>query len=240
MKDTLYRNMSSTIKPFEFDQHVVDVFPDMIKRSVPGYPMTVAMIGVLADRYFQQNSYIYDLGCSLGAVSFMLNESLSGKQGTIVGVDSSAPMIAACKEKLKDRTQQMDMEFVCADIMDTDLNDASVVVMNFTLQFVPLEQRKLLLQRIHDALLPRGVFILSEKIDFDSEHEANLMQELHHHMKALNGYDAMEIANKREALEQVLLPETLDAHMQRLQETGFSQVSLWLRCLNFVSLLAFK
>ncbi|MEQ8938133.1 MAG: carboxy-S-adenosyl-L-methionine synthase CmoA, partial [Gammaproteobacteria bacterium] len=78
------------------------------------------------------------------------------------------------------------------------------------------------------------------KIDFEQEQEASLMQELHHHMKAMNGYDAMEIANKREALEQVLLPETLDTHLQRLQETGFSQVSSWLRCLNFVSRLAIK
>lgn len=240
MKDTLYRNKASTIKPFEFDQHVVDIFPDMIKRSVPGYPMTVAMISVLADRYFQPHSNIYDLGCSLGAVSFMLNESLAGKKGTIVGVDSSGPMIAACNEKLKGRTQQMDMEFVCADILDTPISQASVVIMNFTLQFVPLEKRALLLQRIHDALLPGGVFILSEKIDFEQAREASLMQDLHHHMKAMNGYDAMEIANKREALEQVLLPETLDTHMQRLQETGFSQVFSWLRCLNFVSLLAIK
>ncbi len=239
-KDTLYQQTEETVKPFEFDQRVVDVFPDMIKRSVPGYPMTLAMTSVIADRYFQDGTTIYDLGCSLGAVTFVLDQSLTEKDGKLVGVDNSEAMINQCEAMLATYQNQFDIEFMHADINDVEMHDASVVVMNFTLQFVPLEQRLSLLQRIHASLLPGGVLIVSEKIQFEDAGEQGEMQELHHHMKAMNGYDAMEIANKREALEKVLIPETLAMHIERLQQAGFSNVYPWLRCLNFVSLLATK
>jgi len=239
-KDTIYKENNSTIKPFEFDQRVVDVFPDMIKRSVPGYPMTLAMIGVIADKYFIEDTAIYDLGCSLGAVTFSLDNSLYNKNGKIIGVDNSEAMIHQCQNLLNVHQSQFEIEFIQADITQCDIQNASIVIMNFTLQFVPLAQREELLKKIYDGLLPGGVLILSEKIKFDTEEEMLLMQELHHHMKALNGYDDMEIANKRDALEKVLLPESHDIHLQRLQSAGFHPVSQWLRCLNFVSFLAIK
>ena len=240
MKDTLYKNSDSSIKPFEFDQHVVDVFPDMIKRSVPGYPMTLAMIAVLADRYFQNDSCIYDLGCSLGAVVHTLDNSLVDKHGRLIGIDNSKAMIDACRGNMTEHSGQFDIEFVHADITAADISHASVVIMNFTLQFIAVEQRQALLEKIYNGLLPGGILIISEKISFANEQEAALMQDLHHHMKAMNGYEAMEIANKREALEKVLLPETLETHLERLEQIGFQQAVPWLRCLNFISLLAIK
>lgn len=240
MKDTLYKESDAEVKPFEFDQRVVDVFPDMIKRSVPGYPMTLAMIGVIADRYFKEDTAIYDLGCSLGAVVFSLDNSLSQKAGRIIGIDNSEAMIQACQKSLSLHQDQFDIEFIHADITDCEISNASIVIMNFTLQFVPLEKRAALLKTIYDGMLPGGALVISEKIAFTSDEESDAMQDLHHHMKAMNGYDTMEIANKREALEEVLLPETLAVHSQRLTQCGFKQVYPWLRCLNFVSLLAIK
>ena len=239
-KDELYKNKDSNIKPFEFDQHVVDVFPDMISRSVPGYPMTLAMIGVVADKYFIDGTSIYDLGCSLGSVTFSLDNSLKHDDAKIIGVDNSEAMIQRCRRFLDVHQSQFDIDFIHTDITESDIKNASVVVMNFTLQFVPVEKRHALLQTIYDGLLPGGVLIISEKIAFDNEEEASLMQDLHHHMKAMNGYDEMEIANKRDAIEKVLIPETFEVHCERLKSIGYQPITQWLRCLNFISLLAFK
>ena len=112
--------------------------------------------------------------------------------------------------------------------------------MNFSLQFIALDSRKKLLKKIYDGLVPGGIFILSEKILFDKKDEDKLMIELHHHMKELNGYEKLEIASKRKSLEDVLIPEKIDSHLKRLHEVGFKKSLIWLKCFNFVSIVAFK
>jgi tRNA (cmo5U34)-methyltransferase len=238
MKDTLYRSTDQPIKPFEFNKRVVDVFPDMIERSVPGYPLTISMIGVMADDYAQENTNIYDLGCSLGAVSLAIQQGLKNKKCKIIAVDNSQAMIDACIDNIPDDNQ--DIEFILKNILDVDIVNASVVVMNFTLQFIPLEQRKKLIEKIAKGLLPGGILILSEKIRFDDDMEHETMNHLHHHMKELNGYEKLEIAGKREALEHVLVPETIETHLNRLSDSGFENIFIWLKCLNFISLVAIK
>jgi len=238
MKDTLYRSTDEPLKPFEFNKRVVDVFPDMIERSVPGYPLTISMIGVMADDYVQENTNVYDLGCSLGAVSFAIQQGLKNKKCKIIAVDNSQAMIDACNKNIPNENQ--DIEFILQDILDTEIINASVVVMNFTLQFIPLEQRKVLIEKIIKGLLPGGVLILSEKIKFDDEVENETMNHLHHHMKELNGYEKLEIASKREALEHVLVPESIETHLERLNNSGFENAFVWLKCFNFISMVAIK
>ena len=240
MKDTLYRNHSGPVKPFEFDQKVAEVFPDMIKRSVPAYPLIIAMIPVIADQYIQPNSNVYDLGCSLGEVSLRIQRRASVRDCRIIAVDNSAAMIEGCVKRVPAGHGKPEIEFCCADIRQTPVLNASLVIMNFSLQFIPPRQRERLLKRIYDGLLPGGVFMLSEKLRFADEFEHDMMQQLHHRMKALNGYAELEIAAKREALEDVLIPEPITAHQARLQQAGFKAVLTWLRCFNFVSMLAFK
>ncbi|MEP5983113.1 MAG: carboxy-S-adenosyl-L-methionine synthase CmoA, partial [Marinobacter alexandrii] len=128
----------------------------------------------------------------------------------------------------------------CEDILDTELSDASVTTLNFTLQFVPPDQRTDLLTRIAQATRPGGVLILSEKIGFDSDQEQDIQTRLHHEFKRANGYSDLEISQKRSAIEQVLIPETLAAHKERLLAAGFDQVLVWYQCFNFVSMLAIK
>ena len=240
MKDTIYRSIDAPIKPFEFDQRVVDVFPDMIKRSVPGYPLTISMISVVADNYVQADSNIYDLGCSLGAVTFAIQQNLNGKKCKIIAVDNAQAMIDACRNiDLKEKSG-VAIEFLLDDVVNTEIKNASVVVMNFTLQFVPLDMRRSLIEKIYNGLLPGGVLILSEKIHFEDEQEESVMVALHHHMKELNGYEQLEIANKRDSLEEVLIPETIETHEQRLKDAGFEKTFTWLRCFNFVSMIAIK
>lgn len=238
MKDTLYKSSTEPVKPFEFNQRVVDVFPDMIKRSVPGYPLTVSMISVMADQYITEGSNVYDLGCSLGAVTHAIQQTSGDKRFQIIAVDTSQAMIDACIENIPNKEAKI--KFVLDDILNTSIDNASFVVMNFTLQFIPLKQRDELINKIYHGLLPGGAFILSEKIMFKDEIESKTMIQLHHHMKELNGYDDMEIASKRDALENVLIPESIETHENRIKKSGFNSVYMWLKCFNFASFIAIK
>jgi tRNA (cmo5U34)-methyltransferase len=239
-KDTLYRSLDEPVKPFEFNQRVTEVFPDMIERSVPGYPLTISMLSVIADKYAQEDSNIYDLGCSLGAASMAMQQGLKNKACKIIAIDNSPAMIDVCNNNISQDKKNNKISFELGDVLQTDIENASIVVMNFTLQFIPMEKRQALINKIYQGLLPGGVFILSEKIVFDAAAENSTMHDLHHHMKALNGYDQLEIANKRDALEKVLLPESIELHQERINKAGFAQSFIWLKCFNFVSLIAIK
>ncbi len=239
-KDRLYQNIHGQIKPFEFDEQVADVFPDMIQRSVPGYAHTLSMLSVIAKEYAQAKSTIYDLGCSLGAASLALRQSIHEQGCRIIAVDNSEAMVNRCKKNIQRDHSSCPVEVVHADIQDIKLTNASIAVMNFTLQFIPLLQRVALLRNIYEGLNKGGVLVLSEKILMETEPDNDLMTELHHQYKRLNGYDDMEIAGKRTALENVLIPETLAQHKSRLESAGFSHIQVYMQCLNFVSLIAIK
>ena len=162
-KDTLYRSVNEPIKPFEFNQHVADVFPDMIERSVPGYPLTISMLSVIAGEYAQENSNIYDLGCSLGAASLAIQQGLKNKSCKIIAIDNSSAMIDACVNSSVQDENDNRICFELDDVLETKIEKASIVVMNFTLQFIPQASRQILLDTIYKGLLPGGVLILSEK-----------------------------------------------------------------------------
>jgi len=239
-KDTIYAAPLDQMVDFRFDERVVNVFPDMIQRSVPGYATMISNIGVLAARHVKPNSCCYDLGCSLGAVSLSLRQSLAGKACRIIAVDNSAAMIEKAREVFANDNGDIPVELVCADINEIDISQASVVVMNFTLQFIAPELRQALIQRIYDGLMPGGILILSEKLAFEDEPTNQFHIESHHDFKRANGYSDMEISQKRSALEKVLIPETLAAHQTRLQQAGFQFVEKWYQCFNFVSMVAVK
>ena len=238
--DTIYANPLADISRFVFDQRVVDVFPDMIKRSVPGYATIINMIGNLAERYTQANSQCYDLGCSLGAATLAMRHRIQAANCKIIGVDSSAAMIARCAQVIAADSGEIPVELIEAQIQDVDIHNASMAVLNFTLQFIAVEERLEMLRRICAGLNPGGVLIISEKVVFDGEPHQQLMTELHHNFKRANGYSDLEIAQKRAAIENYLVPETLDAHRQRLRLAGFNSADVWFQCFNFASLIAIK
>jgi tRNA (cmo5U34)-methyltransferase len=241
-KDRLFESPMAAAEDFRFDDRVVRVFPDMINRSVPGYALMVPMTALLARRYAQDGSRLYDLGCSLGAVSLAMSEAVQARDAAIVAVDNSAAMIAGLRERLAsfDSPGAIPISPVCADLLETDIDEASVVVLNLTLQFVEPAARPALLGKICAGLLPGGVLLLSEKIRFDSPDEDSLQTEWHHAFKRAQGYSELEIARKRDALERVMKPDSLPIHQQRLLEAGFSRVYQWFQGFNFVSLIAFK
>lgn len=239
--DTIYASPNEIVEGFRFDDKVVSVFPDMIQRSVPGYGTIIHMISQLTARYAQHGTHCYDLGCSLGAATLAMRSGLGAKQCRIVGVDNSPQMIARCQSIVaSDTTHSAIVDIVEGDIETFELQPASVVVLNFTLQFLPIEKRTALLRRIAEALVPGGVLILSEKLAFDDPRHHELMIELHHNFKRSQGYSDLEIAQKRQALENVLIPESFPTHQARLKNAGFSGVELWFQCFNFASMIAFK
>lgn len=240
-RDTLFSTPLAEIAGFTFDEKVVEVFPDMIRRSVPGYETIVAMTGSLAERYATEGSYCYDLGCSLGASTLAIHQGCGERNCTIVAVDNSAAMTERCRQLMAAReTKPGLINIHTADIRGVDINKASMVVMNFTLQFIPPPDRQALLEKIYRGLNPGGVLVLSEKIAFSDKHLNELMIDLHHAFKRANGYSELEVSQKRSALENVLTPETLNIHRERLRNVGFSEVDVWFQCFNFASLLAIK
>lgn len=238
--DNLYANPLTQIDTFKFDESVVNVFPDMIKRSVPGYATIINMIGNLAERYAQADSNCYDLGCSLGAATLAMRHRIQATNCQIIGVDNSQAMLTRCQQVIDADSAEVDVQLHCADLCNFPINNASVTVLNFTLQFIPVEQRSAILRNIFNGLKPNGVLILSEKVAFEDEQHQALMIELHHNFKRSNGYSDLEIAQKRSAIENVLIPETLNTHRQRLKEAGFNSVDVWFQCFNFASIIAIK
>ncbi len=238
--DDLFSSPLAAIAGFRFDAEVARVFPDMIRRSVPGYETIVAMIGTLAARYAQPHSFCYDLGCSLGASTIAMRHRIAVADCRIIALDNAPAMIERCREMIASDTAPVAVDFVCGDIRDVAIERASMVVLNFTLQFLPVADRAPLLQRIYQGLLPGGVLVLSEKIAFPDADLDALMIELHHGFKRANGYSELEISQKRSALEDVLLPETLITHTRRLRDLGFEKIDVWFQCFNFASLLAIK
>lgn len=228
------------LSDFRFDAAVTRVFPDMIRRSVPGYTTIIPMIEVITEQYVQPGSHCYDLGCSLGASTLAMRHGIPFDDCHLVGVDNSPDMIERCEHYIALDDHPLPVTLRCEDIIDTDLQDASVTTLNFTLQFIAPEQRSALLQRIARATRPGGALILSEKIRFDSAAEQDIQTRLHHEFKRANGYSDLEISQKRSALEQVLIPESLETHRRRLEAAGFDQVMVWYQCFNFVSMLAIK
>jgi tRNA (cmo5U34)-methyltransferase len=182
-------------------------------------------------------SNCYDLGCSLGAAALAIRQGVGERPCRIIAVDNSLAMLQRARQ-LVDPEQGAPIDLVCADIQHVGIQRASLVVLNFTLQFVPPERRLPLLQRIHDGMLPGAILVLSEKIRLPSEEAERLFVAMHHAFKRTQGYSALEISQKRTALERVLIPETLETHKARLRQVGFSTVAVWFQCFNFVSLVA--
>jgi tRNA (cmo5U34)-methyltransferase len=260
-RDDLYRSRETRPGSFRFDEQVVDVFPDMIDRSVPGYSLIVPMIGQLARRYVQPGTTVHDLGCSLGAVTLSVRSALlddpTRADVRLVATDNAPAMVRRLADLLgrsavphrvsgegvpaENRCAPGDaltVELVAGDIRDAAILDASMVVLNFTLQFLNLDDRDRLLAKVAAGLCPGGVLVLAEKVRFEDRETQTRQTEWHHDYKRLQGYSDLEIARKRTALESVLVSETEQDHRDRLLRCGFRRVTRWFQCFGFCAWLA--
>jgi len=241
--DKIYEQQTDD-RPFRFNEDVARVFPDMLRRSIPGYAASIEAIGALAARYVQRDTRCYDLGCSLGAATLAMRQGIDKTGCKIVAVDTAPAMTERCRELIAEDDRQFSpettVEILEADIRDIEISNASMVVLNYTLQFLAMDDRDALMRSIHRGMNDGGLLVLSEKVVDENAEMEQLLVDLHHEHKRRNHYSAMEVARKRAAIENVLIPETVAAHRKRLKNAGFSQSAVWLRYFNFVSIVALK
>ena len=237
-RDLLFSQKFTSIEDFQFNERVARVFPDMIKRSIPGYSALVSNIGSLADYYALNDSNIYDLGCSLGAVSLSIQHRLSKTGCQIIAVDNSADMLERAKDFIETEDYPTPIRLQQQNLEQTTVENASVVIMNFTLQFIAPAERLTVLRNIYSGLKPGGILIVSEKEALETDTE--WMNELHLNFKRVQGYSELEISQKRKALENVMITDSLAVHLQRFKNAGFSRVEKWFQCFNFLSIIAQK
>jgi tRNA (cmo5U34)-methyltransferase len=235
--DRVFAKPLMSVKAFEFDDEVARVFDDMISRSVPGYDLILKLIALYADIFVSPGSAVYDLGCSTGLAARVVALQTRGRGIQLHAVDNSPSMIEQCRSKHPDLDN---VRWHCRNVEDMQISGASMVVLNLTLQFISPPQRSALLQCIYDGLLPGGVLVLSEKLAFDDAREQQTMTELYQAFKKHRGYSDLEIAQKRTALENVLIPDTPATHLARLKGCGFEPVYQTFQCLNFSSFIALK
>ena len=238
-KDEIYTRDGGSPGPFEFNDGVADVFPDMLARSVPGYAMTIEAIGSLARRFVRTNTICYDLGCSLGAAARAMRDNIAEPGCRVIAVDNAPAMVARCKAELTSSATVV-VEVLESDLACVAMSNASMVVMNYTLQFLDVLARDDMITKIFDGLLPGGLLLLSEKVVDEDPQMEKLLVGLHHEHKRRNAYSELEISRKRAALENVLIPEPVAMHFRRLRGAGFAHTAVWLRYFNFVSLVAIK
>lgn len=238
--DLIFSSKQNKVKDFAFDAQVVEVFPDMISRSVPGYNTIIETISRLSQQYVTNGSTIYDLGCSLGAATLAMRKGITAKNCKIIGVDNSPAMVERCKMHINAFKGDTPVDIVEGNIVDFPINNASMVVLNFTLQFVEPTLRTQVIKNIADGLQTGGLLVLSEKLSTDDAVCQNLLVDLHHDFKRANGYSDLEIAQKRTALEKVMLTDNVSTQIERLKNAGFSHITPWFQCFNFYSLIAIK
>ncbi|MBV6494049.1 MAG: Carboxy-S-adenosyl-L-methionine synthase [Turneriella sp.] len=241
MKDKIFDNPGSGKIPFEFNAQVVDVFDDMVSRSVPFYREVLQITAELTHEFFKPGTVIYDLGSSTGALPKALLAEFKNEPFNYIGMDTSKEMLRRAKEEFS--TPQYGKNkilFEERDIAQANFENASVVVASYTLQFLRPLVRQALLTQIFSDLTSGGCFILSEKCLEDSSDISRLYADRYHALKERNGYSKLEIAEKRDALENVLIPFRVSENTEMLKIAGFNPVSIFFKCFNFVSILAIK
>ena len=243
-EDRLYATEKAGDEPFRFDESVARVFPDMLRRSIPGYAASLEAIGALAARYVTAGSNAYDLGCSLGAATLAMRQGIRHPGCHIVAIDNAPAMIERCRTIIAAddarHPASASVEVVLGDIRAADIQNASMAVLNYTLQFLSVTDRDAVIGRIFAGMNDGALLVLSEKVVDEDEHMEQLLVDLHHEHKRRNDYSALEVARKRAALEHVLVPESVAAHRDRLHRAGFRHSAVWLRYFNFVSIVAIR
>ncbi len=239
-RDTLFSMPMDELVDFSFDENTVSVFPDMINRSVPGYSLMQSLTGLVARIKVTPGSRVYDLGCSLGASSLAVMNSVGHQSYKLILVDQSQPMILHCRQHLENLQHDLKIHYLTCDLREVEICNASMVLLNLVLQFLPVSDRQSCIDNIHNGLSENGVLLISEKIQASTQPEQQIIDKLYMDFKKRSGYSDLEISQKRQALENIMRPEGIDDHRQRLKRAGFSRIMTLMQALNFVTLLAIK
>lgn len=239
-KDEVFQDEIKKASDFKFGEKVAKVFDDMVNRSVPYYEEIQRMIAELAADHAKENTDIYDLGCSTGTTMINMDTTVN-KNIRFIGIDDSQDMLDKCKSKFVELGFSRNYELKCADIgKGVKIENASVVVLCLTLQFVRPIYREQLIKNIYDGLVPGGVLILVEKILAEESDFNRDFIKYYYNYKRRNHYSEMEISQKREALENVLVPYKMGENINLLRDKGFAHCEVFFKWYNFSGLVALK
>jgi len=244
-RDKVFRApLKGPIPAFKFNNEVAAVFDDMVERSIPFYHQIHPIIAQILLEKGLRKGRIYDLGCSTANTLIYLSNVLQAIPGAgpweFIGIDESPAMIEQAQKKLNKLSFHTRFQLLEQDLREVDFQESEAFILNYTLQFLPIADRLPLLKRIYSSLKENGILILSEKILVPNREMNNFIIDLYYGFKKQNGYSELEISQKREALENVLIPLTMEQQYELLREAGFTLIDAPFRCYNFATFVAFK
>ncbi len=238
--DKVFSEVIQTASDFEFNSKVAGVFDDMVTRSVPFYEEMQRMTSELAAQHAKQGTQVYDLGCSTGT-TMLLMDKIVEPNITFVGIDDAEEMVIKCQEKLNNFNLNREIELQVADLtQDVPVQNASVVTMVLVLQFIRPKHRLEIVRKIQEGINPGGVFILIEKILTEEKSFNREFIDYYYDFKRRNQYSELEISQKREALENVLIPYKTSENIEMLKEAGFDEAEVFFKWYNFTGIIAKK
>lgn len=239
-KDTVFAEDTNRTSDFTFDETVSVAFDDMVGRSVPYYDEMQRMTGEMAADFAVDGTNLYDLGCAT-ATTFLYLDPLIPQGVHFVGIDNSPDMLDQGRLKMAEAGMKRRFSFLEADLnKGVHLENASVAVMILTLQFVRPLYREQLVRQVFSGMNENGCLILIEKLIQQDSLFNRLFINYYYNMKRRHGYSEMEISQKREALENVLIPYRFEENYQLLKDTGFRYVEEFFRWYNFCGIVAVK
>ncbi len=227
----------SIIKQFEFDEEVASVFDDMLNRSVPFYKEMQRLSINFACNFLEENDKVYDLGCSTASTLIELSKHYEHDL-ELIGIDNSIAMLNRASKKAK--AFGVDIELINADLHDVEYANAKLIFSNYTLQFIRPLQREKLVKKVFDSLEDEGIFIFSEKVISSNSKLNKQSIDEYYEFKKTQGYSEFEISQKREALENVLIPYTEDENKKMILDAGFSHCETLFKWVNFATFIAIK
>ena len=237
-RDNIFQHIDKK-SDFTFNDQVAEVFDDMVHRSVPLYETVIDAIVRLLNHHFTDDLTVYDLGCSTGTTLIELAKRLDQRPLQLIGIDNAPPMLEKARRKAAMFRKTDCLRFIRDDITSCPLPDVDAVICNYTLQFIRPPLRRMMAERLYQALRPGGILIICEKVlAAGSFHHPFI--DIYHDFKREQGYSELEIAGKREALENVLIPFTVDENLTLLRNAGFSQVEIFCKWFNFAAFVALK
>ena len=238
-KDDIFRDREWN-GVFQFNRRVAEVFDDMLKRSVPCYSQVIEMTAWILEKFLISGDRVYDLGSSTGTTLIELARRMEHLKLKFTGFDNSAAMVEKATLKAEIYSKKERLKFKKKDITDLDLHQAGAIILNYTMQFISPEIRKDFLTKIHGFLRPGGVLVMSEKVILSDSALNSGFVEFYHDFKRSMGYSEIEISNKREALENVLIPFTAKENLALMKKAGFTNAQPFFQWFNFVSFMGIR
>ncbi len=239
-KDNIFDSKYKT-HDFVFDEKVASVFDDMVSRSVPMYKESMVAAVSLSKSFVKPNSKVYDIGCSTGSLLIKFAELFDDKSIELIGIDSSQFMLNEAKKKIQKTNLTPKVILKKQDIEQTlNIKNASVVFMNYTLQFIRPLNRQKVLDQIFSGMKNNSALIIIEKVLGNDSLFNRMYIDLYFRYKASVGYSDLEIKNKRESLENVLIPYRIDENIELLKRSGFKSVDIFFKWFNWSGIIAVK